>query len=154
MNESDSISEATRRAIEAIGLHAQTQHELMKTIPMKPISMGRGHVSFEVTMPDLFSDGKTIHGGLFTILLDTILASAAWTRMDEFMPLATINLKTDYFSDTRPGDKITLEANCQSIANEVAFCQGTAFSDNGEPVAQADGTFMVGTVSATKGSRL
>lgn len=149
------ITDATRKALEAFHTHAQTQHELLKTIPMTPKSVGRGHISFEVTMPELYTDGGVIHGGLFTILLDTILAASAWTLMDEFQPLATINLKSDYFIDVHPGDVIRFKAVCQSIADSVAFCQGTAYNRDREPVAQADGTFMVGTGSQkTAESRL
>ncbi|MEM9234485.1 MAG: PaaI family thioesterase, partial [Pseudomonadota bacterium] len=115
----------------------------------------RGMIEFEVTVPGIFSDGDEIHGGLFTILLDTILATAAWSRMDTFQPLATINLKTDFFIDAKSGDVMLFRATCQSIEDDVAFCQGMAFGPDGKPVAQADGTFMVGTTSpAVKGSRL
>ena len=155
MSDTSDVTEAARKALEAFYHHAKTQHKLFRTIPIKPRALGRGMIEFDVTLPELFADGDAIHGGLYTILLDTTLAAAAWTRMDTFQPLATINLKTDFFGEARAGEKLRLTAHCQSISNDVAFCQGTASTIDGTPVAQADGTFIVGTSSpAVKGSRL
>lgn len=149
------LTEATRKALEAFHHHAQTQHELFKTIPMKPTMVGRGHVEFEGKLPGHFADGEHMHGGFFTILLDTVLAVAAWSRMEVFQPMATINLKTDFFTDVAPLSDMKIKATCPSIADDVAFCQGTIFTGDGTPIAQADGTFMVGTTSpSVKGSRL
>ncbi|MEM9234989.1 MAG: hypothetical protein AAGA69_12225, partial [Pseudomonadota bacterium] len=69
MTSAGDITAAARKALEAFHRHAQTQHELFKTIPMTPKAVGRGMIEFEVTVPGIFSDGDEIHGGLFTILL-------------------------------------------------------------------------------------
>jgi acyl-coenzyme A thioesterase PaaI-like protein len=155
MTNGGDLTEATRKALDAFHHHAQTQHELFKTIPMKPTMVGRGVVEFQGRFPEHFADGEVMHGGFFTILLDTVLAVAAWSRMDTFEPMATINLKTDFFEGAAPGSEMRIKATCDSIADDVASCQGTIYTANGSPIAQADGTFMVGTKSpAVKGSRL
>ncbi|MEM6649708.1 MAG: PaaI family thioesterase [Pseudomonadota bacterium] len=133
----------------------RSEHVLFKDIPFKNLSADRGNVAFAITLPTHFSDGEEIHGGLFTILLDTILAVAAWTKMDVFQPQATINLKTDFFASVPPGTTIECHATCEDIVDEVAFCRGRALCPDGKKLAHAAGTFMVGTSSSTpKGSRL
>lgn len=157
MNDIGDVSEATLKALEAFLKHARTQHKLMRDIPVKPMTLGRGYVEMAVTMPEPFTDGEVIHGGLYSILLDTILAVAAWSKLDTFQPLATINLKTDFFTAAKAGEVLSFTATCRSVVNDVAFCQGSVTAASGDPVAQADGTFMVGTSAAAptaKGSRL
>lgn len=150
------VSDAIRAALEAMSARFQSEHPLTKSIPMRPRALGRGRIVVEVTLPDEFVDDGVIHGGLYTILLDTFLAAAGWSRMERFEPLATINLKTDFFADSMPGDVVTITCDCAAIAHGVAFCHGTVNSSTGDPVAQAEGTFMIGTSSAktARGSRL
>ena len=41
------------------------------------------------TVGDDFVDGPLIHGGILTIVLDTLLGYSVWTSLDQFTPIAT-----------------------------------------------------------------
>lgn len=150
----EDISPAIAQALTMAGNHLRNEHVLFRDIPMKPRSVGRGDVQIDITLPDTFDDGGKIFGGFYTILLDTILAVAAWTKMDVFEPLATINLKTDFFDSVPGGETIRCHAQCEGITDEVAFCHGRAITLEGHILAHAAGTFMVGTSKSVEGSRL
>ena len=48
------------------------------------------------------ADGK-IHGGLYTIIIDSIFGLAVFTALEAVKPIATINLRTDYLGEALPG---------------------------------------------------
>ncbi|MEM1409816.1 MAG: PaaI family thioesterase, partial [Pseudomonadota bacterium] len=102
----------------------------------------------EITPNELFVDGTSIHSGLMTILLDTVMGMATWTELDEFKPLATINLQTDTYDHAKVGEMLVCEAICEGIMDDVAIVRGKATSEDGRLLATAAGTFMVGTRSA------
>lgn len=155
MTDKTKISPAMTEALAMAAHHMRTEHVLFRDIPFETLSLDWGQVAFSMTPPASFADDEQIHGGLYTILLDTILAVAAWTKMEAFQPLATINLKTDFFASVPPGTAIECRAACEGIVDEVAFCHGSALGPDGTTLAQAAGTFMVGTASASnQGSRL
>lgn len=148
------LSPAIAQALAAAEDYMRNEHALYRNLPMETTSVGRGEIEVSVTIPEAFADGPSLHGGIFTTLLDTILAVSAWTQMEQFEPLATINLKTDFFHPAPPGVVVTCTAQCEGILEEVAVCHGRAILPSGQTIAHAAGTFMVGTTMATKGSRL
>ncbi|WOI54646.1 PaaI family thioesterase [Parvularcula sp. LCG005] len=148
------IAPAIAQALAFAEKHMQSEHKLFRDIPMRTTSVGVGSVAVEITLPAAFADDDETFGGLYTILLDTILAVGAWTRMDAFAPLSTINLKTDFFSPATTGNVVLCEAECDGIIDNVAVCSGRMTRD-GQLAAKAQGTFLVSRPdgSAT-GSRL
>ncbi|MGV6801771.1 MAG: PaaI family thioesterase [bacterium] len=155
MSGHENASEFAIAMLSAIRPSIENQHPLFGKVDLDVTSVGRGTMSCTLTAIEAFSDGAVIHGGMFTILLDTILAYAVWTRMDNFKPIATINLKTDYLGHATPGDRIICNAHCQNIHDNVAFCTGNAvLADTKSPIANAAGTFMVGTKNISAKSRL
>lgn len=140
--------EASRQLIEK-------EHRLFSRLNLRATRIARGEAAFTLSVPGQFSEGAAIHGGVFTILLDTILAYTVWTRMEKFEPIATINLKTDYLGHALPDEKIVCTAWCEGITDDVAFCTGkAAHAGTGETIAMAEGTFMVGTKGRSTASRL
>lgn len=135
--------------------HIEKQHPLMSKVGIRARLLGRGDVQFEVTPTEDFLEDGVVHGGFFTVTLDTILGYAVWTSLDQFEAIATINLKTDYLADTTPGTRLICTATCLGIRDDVAFCSGRAEVDGtGEVIATAQATFMVGTKSGKTESRL
>lgn len=154
MSSGDELAPGVAQALAFVGQQARREHALFRELPIKTEDIGRGRIRVAITLPPQFADGDVIHGGLYTILLDTLLAVAGWTQMDEFLPQATISLHTDFFSDAAPGETVICEASCAGIVNDVAFCKGAASRRDGTLLVQAAGTFLVGTTSKRKESRL
>ena len=105
---------------------------------------GKGEIVMEMTPTEIFVNDGHVHPGLMTIILDTIMGIATWTMLDEFMPLATINLQTDTYAHALPGKTIV----CEGSADDVSIVRGRATSEDGTLLATTAGTFMVGTRSA------
>lgn len=141
---------APRIAQAFLGIQAAftNEHPLFTQLAPKPLRVGRGDIAIELTPTETFLDGETIHPGLMTIILDTVMGIATWSDLDEFQPLATINLQTDTYCHAKPGRKIVCEAICEGIMDDVSIVRGRARSDDGTLLATAAGTFMVGTRSA------
>jgi acyl-coenzyme A thioesterase PaaI-like protein len=149
------IAPGVLQALNYLGRRVREEHVLFRDIPMEPRMMGRGSVSVDIVLPAHFDEGGVAHSGAFTIVLDTVLAFASWTMMEQFEVQATINLKTDFYRSIPTGEKITCEATCKDIVDDIAYCQGMVSTRNGIVLAHAAGTFMVGTTSSNaKASRL
>lgn len=132
------------------------EHSLFQTLKLKPVLIGRNQATFSVYLPDDFigTDGK-IHGGLLTIIMDSIFGLAAFTALDELKPIATINLRTNYIGDVAPGGRVTCAAECICLRDEVAHVEGKLTEEEtGRLIATSSGAFMVGTRGPNKESRL
>jgi acyl-coenzyme A thioesterase PaaI-like protein len=118
--------------------------------------IGKGKATFAVDLPGDFTgaDG-VIHGGLLTIIMDSIFGLSVFTALDKLKPVATINLRSDYLADAAPGERVICDAECYEIRNEVAFVAGRVTTkESGLLLASGSGAFMVGTRGISKGSRL
>ena len=132
------------------------EHSLFRSLALKPILIGKGKATFAMDLPGAFAgaDGM-VHGGLFTIVIDSIFGLAVFSALEEIKPIATINLRTDYVGSIAPGARALCAAECEAIRGDVAYVSGklTAESD-GRLLATGAGAFMVGTRGPIKGMRL
>lgn len=136
------------QALSAIQDSFTKEHPLFTQMNPRTLRAGRGELAVQLTPTERFLDGERIHSGLMTILLDTVMGFATWADLDEFKPLATINLQTDTYDFAVAGHPIVCEAICEGISDDVAIVRGKVTSLDGTLLATGAGTFMVGTRSA------
>lgn len=132
------------------------EHSLFRSLALKPILIGKGKATFAMDLPEAFAgaDGM-VHGGLFTIVIDSIFGLAVFTALEEIKPIATINLRTDYVGSIAPGARALCAAECEAIRGDVAYVSGKlAAESDGRLLATGAGAFMVGTRGPIKGMRL
>ena len=132
------------------------EHSLFRTLALQPVLIGRGQATFALTLPPAFAgpDGF-IHGGLCTIVLDSIFGLTVFTAMEQVKPIATINLRTDYVARASPGARVRCAAICEAVDDDVAYVSGKlAFEEGGGLIAIASGAFMIGTKGPMKGMRV
>ena len=92
------------------------EHSLFRTLGLQPVLIGRGQATFSLTLPEAFADeAGLIHGGLCTIVLDSIFGLTVFTAMEEVKPIATINLRTDYVARASAGARVRCAAICDAI---------------------------------------
>lgn len=132
------------------------EHSLFRALGLQPVLIGRGQATFSLTLPAAFADESgLIHGGLATIVLDSIFGLTVYTAMDEVKPIATINLRTDYVARASAGARVRCASQCDAIDEDVAFVSGRlAVEETGALIATASGAFMIGTKGPMKGMRL
>jgi len=95
-----------------------------------------------------------LHGGVITALLDTASGFAVHTRLSEWSPIATLDLRIDYLKPAERGETVTARAECYRMTKHVAFCRGVAYHrDPEDPIAHAAGSFMLGTSGPNMDSR-
>jgi acyl-coenzyme A thioesterase PaaI-like protein len=132
------------------------EHSLFRSLELQPILIGKGKATFSIGMPALFAgaDGK-IHGGLYTIIIDSIFGLAVFTALEAVKPIATINLRTDYLGEALPGARAVCAAECERIRDDVAYVSGRlTLEAGGTLLATGAGAFMVGTRGPMQGMRL
>lgn len=98
--------------------------------------------------PRLVGNPETgvLHGGVITVLLDTVSGLAIYTLLDEFAPIATLDLRIDYLKPATAGETLFAQAHCYKLTRHVAFCRGVAYHrDIDEPIAHSAGSFMLST---------
>ncbi len=86
-----------------------------------------------------------IHGGAITAMLDGACGLAVLLKLDEPLPLATLDLRIDYLRPATPGKAVLARAECFKITKNVAFVRCEAFNEGAENdgVAVANGTFII-----------
>lgn len=132
------------------------EHSLFRSLNLEPILIGKGKATFAVDLPKDFAGASgAIHGGLLTIIMDSIFGLCVFTALEKLKPIATINLRSDYLSDVAPGERVVCDADCTKILDEIAFVTGKVTAQSsGLLLASGSGAFMVGTRGLTKVSRL
>ncbi|MEQ7872653.1 PaaI family thioesterase [Sphingomonas sp. ASV193] len=82
--------------------------------------------------------------GAIVSLMDTGCGAAAWMKLGRFVPLATIDLRLDYFRPAPKGETLIARCRCERVTRQVAFASGIAHTgDPDRPVARASGTFIL-----------
>lgn len=88
-------------------------------------------------------DSGVLHGGAVTALIDTAFGFAVYFRIQEFRPMATLDLRIDYLRPARPGAKVYTQALCYKVTPELAFVRGCSYEDDAsDPFASCVGVFM------------
>lgn len=98
--------------------------------------------------PRFVGDPETgvIHGGIVTVLLDTVSGMSVYTAMKRFTPIATLDLRIDYLKPARSKSPIYATAECYRVTRHVAFSHGVAYQEDiDDPIAHCAGSFMLST---------
>lgn len=96
-------------------------------------------------------DTGVIHGGAITALLDGASGAAVFATLDDFVPIATLDLRIDYLRPAEVGKDVVAHATCYKMTRNVAFTRAVAYHDDiADPIAHSVGTFMVSTKAGNK----
>lgn len=86
---------------------------------------------------------EVLASGPVITLMDLAGGAACWTRMGEFVPLATIDLRVDYLRPSPKGARVYGFAECYHLTRRVAFVRGVAHNgDRDDPLAFVAATFI------------
>ncbi len=86
-----------------------------------------------------------VHGGAITALLDATCGLAVLARLDDPLPVATLDLRIDYLRPATPKMEVQARAECFRVTKNIAFVRCQAFHEDADAdaVAVANGTFML-----------
>ena len=111
--------------------------------------VGSGDDWVEIALPwreELVGVPETgmLASGAIVSLLDTCGGASVWQALGHFQPLATIDLRLDYYRPANRGETVSARCRCDSLTRLIAFVTGIAHvGDEAHPVARATGTFIL-----------
>ena len=95
---------------------------------------------------DLIGDAETrvIASGVVTALLDNGCGMAVWEKVNEFKPVATLDLRIDYMRPAKPELDLLVTAKCYKLTRTIGFVRAFAYEATPEdPVAAAQAAFIL-----------
>jgi acyl-coenzyme A thioesterase PaaI-like protein len=76
-------------------------------------------------------------------LMDNATSLAIWSKLGEFRPQVTMDLRLDYLRPSPKGARVIGRGICYHLTHSMAFVRGIAHNGNiDEPLAYATGTFI------------
>jgi uncharacterized protein (TIGR00369 family) len=154
-DEAEDPAAARARHLERMSLinnafFAQAPHS--KALGMEIVEMGDGMAICRLPYAaQLVGNPETgvLHGGVITTLMDAVCGTAVFMRLDQPVPIATLDLRVDFLEPTTPLRDVFACARCFRVTSNVAFVRGVAYHDDEDhPIASATGAFMLGTSPA------
>lgn len=76
-------------------------------------------------------------------LMDNATSMAIWTKLGEFRPQVTMDLRLDYLRPSPEGARVYGRGICYHLTHSIGFVRGIAHNgDLNDPLAHASGTFI------------
>jgi uncharacterized protein (TIGR00369 family) len=94
---------------------------------------------------DLVADTETgiLASAVVISLMDNATSMAIWTKLGEFRPHVTMDLRVDYLRPSPSGARVYGRGICYHLTNSIGFVKGFAHNgDPEDPLAHASGTFI------------
>lgn len=94
---------------------------------------------------DLVADPETgiLASAVVISLMDNATSLAIWTKMAEFRPQVTMDLRVDYLRPSPAGERVYGRGICYHLTHSIGFVRGYAHNGNpDDPLAHATGTFI------------
>jgi acyl-coenzyme A thioesterase PaaI-like protein len=112
-------------------------------LQLQYVSHGADHVVLMAPcVPELVApDEMTLADGVLITLMDMAGTLAVWTRLGQFRPHATLDLRVDQLEAIRAGLEIKAYAQCYHLNEQVAYVRGHANIDHNATVAALSATY-------------
>jgi acyl-coenzyme A thioesterase PaaI-like protein len=94
---------------------------------------------------ELIGDAETgvLASSAVISLIDNATSMSIWTKLGEFRPQVTMDLRLDYLRPSPPGAKVYGRGICYHLTRSIGFVRGIAHNGNiDDPLAHASGTFI------------
>ena len=115
-------------------------------LEMEYIGHGENWVELAIDWrEDLVADPETgiLASAVIISLMDNATSMSIWTKLNEFRPQATMDLRIDYLRPSPSGQRVYGRGICYHLTNSIGFVRGYAHNGNPDhPLAHASGTFI------------
>lgn len=94
---------------------------------------------------DLVADPETgiLASAVVISLMDNATSLSIWTKLGEFRPQVTMDLRVDYLRPSPAGARVYGRGICYHLTHSIGFVRGYAHNgDPDDPLANAIGTFI------------
>ncbi|WP_416898677.1 MAG: PaaI family thioesterase [Minwuia sp.] len=87
---------------------------------------------------------RILHGGCITTLIDSACGYALMAYSGQLPDIATLDLRIDYLKPAQPDIDVMAFGQVYRTTTSIAFLRAQAYQTEGDPIANAVGTFMLG----------
>jgi uncharacterized protein (TIGR00369 family) len=88
-------------------------------------------------------DSGVLASAVVISLIDNATSMSIWTKMGEFRPQVTMDLRVDYLRPSPSGARVFGRGICYHLTRTIGFVRGIAHNgDINDPLAHASGTFI------------
>lgn len=94
---------------------------------------------------DLVGDPESgvLASAVIISLMDNATSMSIWTKLGEFRPQVTMDLRVDYLRPSPKGERVYGRGICYHISKSIGFVRGLAHNgDINKPLAHVSGTFI------------
>lgn len=121
-------------------------HSLFSALAFKDMAMEDGTATATLPASDDFR--QNLDSGLapawLTVALDTLLGMAVFGKIMKAVPIATVDLSTDFIGLLAPGSDAKIVAACDYVVENTAFVSGTVTDAvTGDVVARTSAKFII-----------
>ena len=89
-------------------------------------------------------NSDSLHGGVLISLIDSAAGFAVFNHLNEYTPIATLDLNVNYFQSARYDLELFAEAKCTKRTKALIFVDIVVSQlEVKEPIASATATFML-----------
>jgi len=153
MSEIDPNSVTWFDKVKMMGDHSQGQ---FRALGMSILDVSAEGVTAKLPWrADLVGDPEhgILHGGAITTLLDSTCGYAIFAISEKLADIATLDLRIDYLKPAKPNQDVLARAEVYRTTRSIAFLRAQAYQTEGDPIANAVATFMLGANSSRLAAR-
>ena len=115
-------------------------------IHASPLKLSMKFIALKEFVDDVDTDH--LHSGFSTLILDSVMGGSVMGALDKMQLIATINLSTQHSNRALLDEPILCTGQVENIKDQVAIATGQVICmKNSEMIANAIGSFMIGTRS-------
>ena len=126
-------------------------HPLFDMMGFEAVKVEGGVAQAKVAFSEALSDNRgALHRGILVTLADTACGMATFSSLDEFLPIATVDLRIDYAEPIPPRCGLEAYIECHHVGEGAAHSNGVVRVINPEGdadivVARIAGIFAINT---------
>jgi len=126
-------------------------HALFDMLNLEAVKIEKGIARARVSYNEALSDSHgALHRGILVTLADTACGMATFSSIENFLPIATVDLRIDYAAPIPSGCGLEAQIECHYVGKGTAHSNGVVCSVNVEGeadivVARVAGVFAINT---------
>ncbi|MBL4836048.1 MAG: PaaI family thioesterase [Kordiimonadaceae bacterium] len=134
----------------------ESPHALFSLFKLGDLKLGDNDVKGQLPFQQQFTGGSSnrLARGWATVVIDTLLGLAVYTRLKKACPIATVDLNIDFIAPPSDGADLICSAVCDEIRDGIAFMSGELVdAKTGARVANVGSKFVIKEALGEKTAR-
>ncbi|MGB6138499.1 MAG: PaaI family thioesterase [Shewanella sp.] len=114
------------------------------TIPMQPVAVSEGKVSFDAFASERHLNPMGgVHGGFAATVLDTVTACAVHSALPAGVSYSTIDLNIKMVRPVPQNQRLIAKGNLMNLSKSLGISEGTLTTEDGKLLATATASCLI-----------